>query len=71
MSEQKNLISGLTDEILRVTEIIKEYESMEGGVGMFAASIMNREVERAKKIQAGGDVIEMIATLKTLQENKL
>lgn len=70
MSEQKNLISGLTDEILRVTEIIKEYESLEGGAGMFAAAIMKREVEMAKKIQASGDVIEMIAILKTLQQNQ-
>lgn len=50
MADLNNLVKGLTDEILRVTEIIKVYESLEGGVGMFAAAIMKREVEMARQM---------------------
>lgn len=71
MDESKNLVQALTDEILRVTEISKEYKSIPGGSGMLAATIMDAAIEKARKAQASGDILEMIPALKELQEFEL
>ena len=69
--KHKNLIEGLTNEILRVTEISKEYKSLPGGAGMLAAAIMDDTIDRARKAQASGDILQMIPILKDLQEFEL
>lgn len=69
--ESKNIVQGLTDEILRVAEISKEYKSLPGGSGMLAAAMMDAAIEKAKKAQASGDILKMIPALKELQEFEL
>ncbi len=69
--EPKNLVEGLTDEILRVTEISKEYKSIPGGSGMLAAKMMDTAIEKARKAQGSGDILEMMPALKELQEFEL
>ena len=71
MAEIKNLIEGLTDEILRVTEIIREYRELPGGAGNLAAHFMEVDVAAARKAQASGDVIECLAAFGKLQEYEL
>lgn len=69
--EPKNIIEGLTDEILRVTEISREYKSIPKGAGMLAAAMMDAAIGRARKAQASGDILEMIPALKELKEFEL
>jgi len=71
MADSKNLVEGLTDEILRVTEIKNEYLAIPGGAGRFAAILMDQAIDRARKAQASGDILEMIPALKALQEFEL
>lgn len=71
MAETKNLVEGLTDEILRVMAIKAEYLSLPNGAGTFAAMMMEQAVNRARKAQASGDILEMIPALKELQEFEL
>ena len=71
MTQSKNLVEGLTDEILRVTEIKNEYLTLPGGAGNFAALLMCFAIENARKAQASGDILEMIPALKALQEFEL
>lgn len=71
MSESKNLVEGLTDEILRVTEIKREYEAIPNGAGKFGSMLMEAAISNGRKAQASGDVIEMIGALKDLQEFEL
>ena len=40
MADAKNLVEGLTDEILRVTEIKNEYISIPSGAGKLAVAFM-------------------------------
>ena len=69
MQEQKNLVEGLTDEILRVTEIKREYDAIPAGA--LAAAMMGAALDRARKAQASGDILEMIPALQELQEFEL
>lgn len=71
MSNKKNLVEALTDEILRVSEIKREYEEVPGGAGRLAAALMGRALDDARKAQASGDILEMIPALKALQEFEL
>jgi len=69
MADQKNLVEGLTDEILRVTEIKRVYDETPGGE--FAAALMGVALEKARKAQASGDILQMVPALKELQEFEL
>jgi hypothetical protein len=66
-----NLIEGLTNEILRVTEIKKVYEELPKQAGAIVAAIMGEAIEAAKKAQAGGDIIECMRALEALKEFEL
>ena len=68
MAETKNLVEGLTDEILRVTEIKNEYLSIASGAGKLAAACMEKAIDEARKAQASGDILQMIPALQALQE---
>jgi len=68
MAENKNLVEGLTDEILRVTAIKTEYLQLPKNAGLFAAMMMEQAIGAARKAQASGDILEMIPALKALQE---
>ncbi len=71
MVQSKNLVEGLTDEILRVTEIKNEYLTLPGGAGNFAALLMCFSIENARKAQASGDILQMIPALQALREFEL
>jgi hypothetical protein len=71
MTQSKNLVEGLTDEILRVTEIKNEYLTLSGGAGNFAALLMCFAIENARKAQASGDILQMIPALQALREFEL
>ena len=73
MADSKNLVEGLTDEILRVTEIMKEYLSIPNGAGRLAAAMMEVAIaiDKARKAQASGDILQMIPALQELREFEL
>lgn len=71
MAELKNLVQGITDEILRVVAIKDEYLSLPNGAGRLAAMRMEQAIENARKAQASGDIMQMIPALKALQEFEL
>lgn len=71
MTDSKNLVEGITDEILRVTEIKAEYMSLPNGAGRFAAMLMEQAINNARNAQASGDIMHMISALKALQEFEL
>lgn len=68
MSKDKNLVEGLTDEILRVMAIKSEYLQVPNNAGAFAALMMEQAIDTARKAQASGDIMQMIPALKALQE---
>jgi len=63
-----NLIEGLQQEMNRVQGVITEYEAIPGGVGRLAAMIMRADIQDAERSIASGDVVEMLASYKSLQE---
>ena len=65
----QNLVSALTDEILRVTEIQKIYLEHPGG--QFAAALMRAAIQEAREAQASGDILKMIPALQVLREYEL
>lgn len=68
MAETKNLIDGLTDEILRVTEIRDVYLSLPNRAGAIAAAMMDAAIKAAREAQASGDILKMIPALVDLKE---
>lgn len=69
MTESKNLVEALTDEILRVTEIKREYDAIPAGA--LAAALMGQALDKARKAQASGDILQMIPALEELREFEL
>ena len=69
--EPQNLIDGLLYEMNRVREIIKEYESLPKGAGVFASTIMKIDIQRAEKSIRDNDVIEMMVCYTKLKEYEL
>lgn len=66
-----NLVEGLTNEILRVTEMVAEYESLPNGAGTFAALFMRKAISDARNAQASGDILEMMPAYNALKEFEL
>ena len=62
----ENLIEGLTNQLIRANEIKRQYEEL-GLVGAFGLHFVKQEIERAKKAQSSGDVIEMISAFNALK----
>jgi len=71
MADSKNLVEGITDEILRVTAIKAEYLSLPNGAGRLAAILMEQAIDNARKAQASGDIMQIIPAFKALQEFEL
>ena len=65
--EQQNLMSGLLDEITRITEIIKIYKDLPKGAGNLAAAIMELSVKQAKNAIRDNDVVKMIEMFEELK----
>ncbi len=62
-----NLVEGLANEILRVTEIVTEYRAVPKGAGNLAAKFMEDAIQRARNAQSSGDVIQMISAFQELK----
>lgn len=69
--EQTNLMEGLLNEILRVTEIIKVYKELPKGAGILAASLMDVSIFMAKQAIKDNDVIEMLRAYEDLKSYEL
>ncbi len=69
--EPQNLIDGLLYEMNRVREIIKEYESLPKGAGVFASTIMKIDIQKAEQSIKDNDVVKMMLCYTTLQEYEL
>lgn len=65
MSEIKNLMQGLCEEIDRVKEIVQVYESTLNG--HFAAFFMKQDVEAAENARNIGYTIQMMALYEKLK----
>jgi len=65
MSE--SLAEALPKEQKRVRKILGYYKEV-GPAGMFGAAMIEQSLQRADKAVMSGDVVEMIAAYKELQE---
>jgi hypothetical protein len=66
-----NLIEGLHNEMDRVREIIKEYESLPKNAGAFASAMMKNSIKKAEHLIAIGDAIGMMGALNDLKSYEL
>jgi len=66
-NEPQNLMDGLFSEMNRVREIVKEYEALPKGAGMFAAHEMKRTIAEAEGAIKHNDVIEMLRQYQSLK----
>lgn len=66
-----NLIETIQAECNRVREVIRHYDELPGGVGVFGATWMRELVRRSEKAIGDFDVVECVACLKELREVKL
>ena len=62
-----NLMEGLLSEMNRVRDLIVEYNNLPGGVGIFGASLMKINIQKAEKAISSGDVIQMMVCYKELK----
>jgi hypothetical protein len=67
MSETKNLMDGLLEEMNRVRELIAQYKSLPNGVGMIGAGLMTVNIRMAEKAISNNDVIEMLVQYEKLK----
>lgn len=64
-----NLIEGLLEEIERNIGLVEVYESI-GQAGVFAKTMIQADINEAKKAIAENDVIAMISAVSKLKGNK-
>jgi len=64
--KEKNAVEALLEEIDRVTALVPIYQSI-GPTGLFAVTMMNAEIIRAKQAIGSGDVIEIVRSLEELR----
>lgn len=67
-SEKDNLINGLLDQINRVKEMIKEYQSLPKNAGMLASKFMELDIKKAENAIAEMNTVQMIVSFKALNE---
>lgn len=63
-----NVIEAIQAECDRVRKIIKIYDDLPQGAGLFGASWMSELIHRSEKAIASGDVVECVVCLKQLRE---
>lgn len=66
MSE--NMIEAMQRECNRVREIIRIYEGLDAGVGVFGATWMKELITRSERAIANLDAVECVVCLKQLRE---
>lgn len=52
--------TALPREMARVRELLPIYDGLPGGAGMFAATLMRADLDKAANALAEGDVVAMI-----------
>jgi len=62
-----NLLEGITAEIKRCKELEQAYEDV-GQPGLFALTMLCKDIAEAEAARDSGDVMRMIPALKELQE---
>lgn len=68
MDESKSLGEALPQEMARVRdELLPLYDEI-GAPGMFAATMMRRDLDRAAKAMAEGDTVEMMRVYQSLKD---
>lgn len=65
-----NMIEAIQAECNRVRELIKLYEDLDDGVGIFAATWMRDLLRRSEKAIADADAVACVACLTELREVK-
>lgn len=72
MKTQKsvNLMEGLLSEIDRVREMITEYKSLPKNAGLFAATMMQLDIDKAREAIIEGDTIQMMVSYTKLTEHE-
>lgn len=63
------MVETLTDEILRMTEIKREYDAIPAGA--LTAALMGQALDNARKAQASGDILQMTRAFRELREFEL
>jgi len=66
MSDPKNLVQGVMEEIDRCTEVAKRYHEL-GAPGAFGYAAITGTVERAKAAVGRGDIEELLQVLADLK----
>ena len=69
MSEPKNLMDGLFDEMNRCRELLKEYDNI-GPVGVFGATMIRADIKAAEDAIKANDVVEMLRSYQALKERQ-
>jgi len=64
---QKNVMDGLLSEIERVQELLKQYEELPNGAGVFGSLIMRQKIKMAKDSISSGDVVDMLVQYLSLK----
>lgn len=60
MTETKNLMDGLFDEMNRVRELIREYKKLPNNAGMTRAALMQNNINQAQRAIRSNDMVEML-----------
>ncbi len=63
-------MSGLLEEMNRVRELIARYKSLEGGVGMIGATLMENNIKLTEKAISSGNVIDMLKLYEQLKSHE-
>lgn len=69
MSEKQSFSELLAKEIERNRELLEMYKELPGGVGVFGAAFINRDINYAIEALASGDVVEMIKAYESMKDN--
>ena len=62
-----NLMEGLLEQRDRVRDLVKIYEELPGGVGIFGAAIMKQNLKLADEAITTGDVVKMARAYEELK----
>ena len=62
-----NLMEGLLEQRDRVRDLVKIYEELPGGVGIFGAAIMKQNLKLTDEAITTGDVVKMARAYEELK----
>jgi len=65
---EKNLMDGLLSEIERVQQLLKQYEELPNGSGVFGSLIMRQKIKMAKDSISSSDVVNMLVQYQSLKD---